>query len=626
MSSDNPVSFTPPVIVSGNAVVKDPIELLNRAESMGLDFWDEHARSLRWTTPWYCTREDDFPRFKWFVGGKTNITLNCYDRHLPDRGDNIALIALTEDGTEQSYSYREALEQVCRISNVLRSAGVAKGDRVVIYMPLIAHGVFAMHACARLGAIHSVVYAGIGAGALRDRILDSNATVLIYADETYRRGKVVPLAEVVKEAVREIEGLTIFGFQRGVTPLEVGYRNLIGEMNQAAGWIEAEEMESSDPLFILYTSGTTGKPKGVVHSHGGYQVSVDWYARNLFELGEDSGAWLSCSDIGWIVGHSYIAYGPFLSGARQIIREGAPDWPDINFIWQIVDRFQVSGIFVSPTLLRMYMRAGSDSTRGTTRRSLRRMASAGEPLNGETLLWATENLLADGPGTSPFAHLLDNFWQTEVASPIIATFPSMIAKPAAAGCPMPTVRLRIVAEDGADVKDGTPGALVVCSPLPYMMTDIWGDAERYDRVWSSALGGYVTGDLAVRDSDGYVSLLGRADDIISCAGHRLGTAEIEASIMGHSCVAECAVIGFPDEIKGEVVRAFIVLKSDVASPEDIDVQVKARVRQDLGAVAQPSTVETVQSLPKTRSGKILRRLLKSRAMGLPDGDLTTLEP
>lgn len=617
--------YPAPTRVTSKAAIQDPIGFMTHAEARGDAIWEEHARTLSWTAPWGRVREDNFPRYKWFVGGKTNITLNCYDRHLEEHGDAVALTALSEDGAEAAYTYREALAEVCRIAHVLRRAGVGMGDRVVIYMPLIAQGVFAMHACARIGAIHSVVYAGIGAGALRDRLIDSGAKALIYADETYRRGQTIRLAETVKDAVHGIEGVTIFGLQRGAAPLAEGHRDLLAEMGQAETWIDAEEMESSDPLFILYTSGTTGKPKGVVHAHGGYQVAVDWFSRNLFELGPDSGAWLSCSDIGWIVGHSYIAYGPFLAGARQLIREGAPDWPDMTALWRIVDRHQVSGMFVSPTLLRMYMRAGHEGVHGASRRSLKRMASAGEPLNSETLRWATETLLADAPGAAPFAHLLDNFWQTEVASPIIATFPAMAAKSAAAGVPAPTVQLRIVSDDGADVEDGQPGALVVTSPLPYMMSDIWGDPERYNRVWSASLGGYVTGDLAMRDSEGYVTLLGRADDIISSAGHRLGTAEIEASIMGHASIAECAVIGFPDEIKGEVVRAYIVLKSGIIAPEGLEAEVKVRVRQDLGAVAQPASVEIVESLPKTRSGKILRRLLKSRAMGLPDGDITTLD-
>lgn len=617
--------YPSPARVASSAAIKDPIEFIKRAGAQGDDFWAAHAHTLSWTAPWDSVRETCQFRSKWFVGAKTNITLNCYDRHLPQHSNSVALTALGEDGSQVTYTYQEALDEVCRIANVLKSAGVKKGDRVVIYMPLIARGVFAMHACARIGAIHSVVYAGIGAGALRDRIVDSGAKVVIYADETYRRGQTVGLAETVQDAVRDIEGLTLFCCQRGSQPIAPGHRDLLAETQQAATWIEAQEMDSGDPLFILYTSGTTGKPKGVVHAHGGYQVAVDWFARHLFELGPDSGKWLSCSDIGWIVGHSYIAYGPFLAGAGQIIREGAPDWPDMGALWHIVERHQVSGMFVSPTLLRMYMRAGSESFKGHSRHSLKLMASAGEPLNSETLRWAMENLLADGPGAPPFAHLLDNFWQTEVASPIIATFPSMAAKPSAAGWAVPTAGIRIVADDGTDAQDGQPGALVVTSSLPYMMSDIWGDPERYDRVWSSSFGGYVTGDLAMRDADGYVTLLGRADDIISSAGHRLGTAEIEASIMGHPSIAECAVIGFPDEIKGEVVRAYIVLKTGIASPEGIEAETKARVRQDLGAVAQPALVDLVESLPKTRSGKILRRLLKSRAMGLPDGDITTLD-
>lgn len=615
----------PPSRISQSAVVAAPGKLLETARSQGAEFWADHARTMRWMNPWQRTLDWDFPRHAWFVGGETNISLNCFDRHLDVHGEAPALTALGEDDAERTFSYREALAQVCRIANMLKAAGVSKGDRVVIYMPLIAEGVFAMHACARIGAIHSVVYAGIGAGALRDRIEGCGAKALLYADGSTRRGQRVSLGDIVAEASSGFDDLMIFGLRRNDAALAKGHRDMREEMAIAPAWVDAEAMASSDPLFILYTSGTTGKPKGVVHGHGGYQVAIDWFSRNLFELEPGRGAWLSCSDIGWIVGHSYIAYGPFLAGAHQIIREGAPDWPAPDILWRIVDAYQVSGMFVSPTLLRMYMRAGPDCLQGSSRRSLRLMASAGEPLNGETLRWATENILADGPGQPPFGHVLDNFWQTEVASPVIATFPAMAAKASAAGLPMPTVNMRILTADGRDAEDGQAGALVMTGPLPHMMQDIWNDHDRYCKTWSSALGGYVTGDLAVRDADGYVSLLGRADDIITSAGHRLGTAEIESAIMGHPGVAECAVIGLPDALKGEVVKAFVVLKKGYADASAIPAAVQAKVRHDLGPIAQPSSVDVIAALPKTRSGKIMRRLLKSRAMGLPDGDLTTLD-
>lgn len=448
----------PPQRIIDTACVTDSLALLAAAHREGSEFWARHARSMEWQRPWERTLDWTFPHHRWFVGGKTNISINCFDRHLRERGPAPALTAISEGGRAETFTYREMLSRICRIANVLKGAGISRGDRVVIYMPLIVDGIAAMHACARIGAIHSVVYAGIGAGALRERILDCKAKALLYATVSIRRGQRRGLTEIVATATEGMDDLLIFGLARdGIAP-DSRHTNLAAAMADASDWVDAEPMDAEDSLFILYTSGTTGKPKGVVHVHGGYQVAVDWFARHLFEIGPGRGAWLSCSDIGWIVGHSYLAYGPFLAGGHQIIREGAPDWPQPDALWRIVDEHGVSGMFVSPTLLRMYMRAGRDCVAGTSRRSLRIIASAGEPLSGEVHRWATQNLLADSSNAQPFGCLLDNFWQTEIASPLIATFPAMTAKASYAGVAMPSVDLRIVRPDGSEASPGKPVA------------------------------------------------------------------------------------------------------------------------------------------------------------------------
>ncbi|MGV0762114.1 acetate--CoA ligase [Tistrella mobilis] len=619
--------FDPPAGVVEAATVKDPKAYVAAANADPLAYWAERAQSLTWTKPWDEVCRFEMPDHQWFIGGRTNISINCLDRHVQaGRGDAKAMTFVSENGEERSFTYAEALAEVCRIANGLKSLGVARGDRVVIYMPLTPEGVFSMHACARIGAVHSMVYAGMGEGALKKRIQDSGAKVVLVSDATWRRGKIVDLKGIVDRALAgddapKLDHVVVLSRTgREVAAGEVDFASLIAHQPD---FIEAEEMEAEDPLFILYTSGTTGAPKGVVHVHGGYMVGCDTLIRTFFGVTQDS-VWWSLSDIGWIVGHSYIAYGPMLVGCHQIIREGTPDYPDAGVTWDVVDRFGVTEMFTAPTAVRMWMRFGSDFVKKYSRRSLKVMACAGEPLNPEAWSWAQREILSDDG--EAFAHCVDNFFQTEVASPMLGTYPAMATRPGRAGIAMPTLLARIVdPETGADVPNGQGGLFVVEKPLPYMLRTVWGDPKRYASYWSERLGGYVTGDLAVRDDEGYIALLGRSDDVINVAGHRIGTADVESSLVGHPAVAEAAVVGLPDELKGEKIKAFVVVRAGETGDQALVAKLVAHVREDLGPIAQPSELVIVDKLPKTRSGKIMRRLLKARELGLPEGDTSTLD-
>ncbi len=616
--------------IADMAVVADVAELLNTAAEDPDKFWAEHAKTLRWENTWNEVSEIELPNHKWFVGGRINACTNALDRHIESgNGHNPALTWIGEDGEERRFTYAESLEKVNAIAAMMLNLGVKKGDRVILYMPLTPEGIFSMLACARIGAVHVMVYAGMGAGALKDRIADCSPAAILYSDRTYRAGQTVALWPMVVDALsgtQDFQNIPVVALQREGGPTPPGFLDWQAQIQSFDGaYVDPVPMDSEDPLFILYTSGTTGKPKGIVHVHGGYTVGIDWFARHFFEIGPDRGPWWSMSDIGWVVGHSYMAYGPFFAGGHQIVREGSPDFPDAGIIWRKVDEYKVSAMFMAPTLLRMYMRAGPEVLEGTKRRSLRLIGFAGETLNPEAMRWTYDHILSDGPGTAVFGHVLDNFWQTEIASPLLATFPAMAARPGSAGLPMPTISARIVSEDGRDVEVGETGALVIERPIPYMMRTIWNDHPRYESVWSRKMGGYVAGDLARSDPDGYMALLGRADDVLNIAGHRIGTAEVESSLIGHDAVAECAAIGLPDEVKGAAIKVFLVLRHGRSPSTSLRAALISHVRDDLGPVATPKDIEFVDSLPKTRSGKILRRLLKSRELGLPDGDLTTLD-
>lgn len=614
--------FSPPERVRANAYIKDYDSVYAYSIRDPEGFWGQIASELEWFSPWDKVREFNIPEHKWFVNGKTNITLNALDRHANSwRRNKVAIIWLSEDGREEVATYGQLRDRVNQFANGLKSKGIKKGDRVIIYMPLVIEGIIAMLACARIGAIHSVVYAGMGAGSLRSRVEDSKAKAVICADIGYRRGKVVRLKDTVDEAIKDVDTVeTVIVFRRQTPQIELNeWEEDFWELLRAHSHrCEPEVMDSEDPLFILYTSGTTGKPKGVVHVHGGFMVGTYYLTKAFFDV-KDADVYWSTSDIGWIVGHSYIVYGPLCAGATVLIREGSPDYPHPGIVWEMVQKYGVSVMFTAPTAIRMFMRFGKEHIEKFDRSTLRVLACAGEPLNPEAWRFAQEVILENN------GHCIDNFWQTEVASPILGTLPCMVNKPGRVGKPMPGVVADVVDENGNSVPAGQGGYLVLRQPLPYMMRTIYGNPERYREVWSRFPGCYQTGDIAVCDEEGYFSVLGRSDDVLNVAGHRIGTADVENALVGHPAVAEAAAIGIPDEIKGEVIKVFVVLRAGKEPSEGLRKSIVQHVRMELGPIATPQEVEFVSKLPKTRSGKIMRRLLKAEELGLEKGDTSTLE-
>ena len=609
----------PPESVKQQAKLQDYEGEYQRSITDNEAFWAEVAHGFHWTKPWDSVLEFDGAHHRWFNGATTNITLNALDRHIEaGRGDHLAYIWLGEDGSEQKVTYRELLAKVSRIANGLKSLGVSKGDRVIVYLPLTLEGVSTMLACARIGAVHSVVYAGFAAPALRARIQDAGAKVVVAGDVGYRRGQIVDLGTIARDAVAPLEDVTLVMWRRQEsTPLAEGEVDF-------ASWLElddscpAESVEAEHPLFILYTSGTTGKPKGVVHVHGGYMVGTAYHGRNFLDIGADD-VFFNMSDIGWIVGHSYICYAPLVLGTTTIFREGAPDTPDPNIIWRIVERYKVSVMFTAPTAVRMWMRVGTSILEGSDLSSLRIMACAGEPLNPEAFRWAQQHIMAD------HGYVMDNWWQTELSAPTLATLAIHGHKPGFVGRPMPGVDVDVVDEEGNSQVANQGGYLVLKRPLPHMMRTIYNDDERYQEAWQSFPGMYMTGDVAVRDEVRRFSVLGRADDVLNVAGHRIGTADVESALVSHPSVAESAVIGIPDPIKGEAIKVFAVVRQGFEANDALAASLKQHVRQELGPIATPSSIEFVDSLPKTRSGKIMRRLLKAQELGQDPGDTSTLE-
>ena len=621
------VVIPPPIELAREAFLRnDAVERMH-ALSDPESFWSEKAAAIEWFKPFDTVTIFDPPRHQWYVGGTLNASVNCIDRHVySDRRNKAAVIWVGEDGEEHTYTYNRLYREVNRFGNALRRLGVGRGDRVILYMPLVPEGIIAMLACARIGAIHSVVYAGMGTVALKSRIEDSGARVIVCSDYTMRRGRKVPLKPTVDEAVRDITGVEhVIVHRRGSHPGDAPVQfdsereHDFYDVQQAREiHCEPEPMESEDPLFILYTSGTTGKPKGVVHATGGYMVGVTYLARAFYQIGERDIYW-STSDIGWIVGHSFIVYGPLSVGATVFCREGVPDYPTPDVTWELCERFGVNVMFTAPTAVRMWMSHGGDVPSKYDLSRLRLIACAGEPLNPEAHLWAQKYLAGQSKG-----FVVDNWWQTEVAAPVLGTLPTFEARPGKVGKPMPGVVADVVDAHGKSLPDGHGGLLVLRRPLPYMLRTVWNDHARYEKYWEQVPGCYSAGDIAVRDRDGYFAVLGRADDVLNVAGHRIGTADVEGSLLRHHAVAESAVIGLPDALKGERIKAFVVLKPGVEHGPGLLSSLKDHVRQDLGPIAQPSEIELRTSLPKTRSGKIVRRYLKAMELGEDPGDLSTL--
>ncbi len=603
--------------------VKDYQALYDEAARDMDGFWDKIARDFTWETPWTQVREGSVPGTRWFTGGRLNITLNCLDRHANgSRANKKALIWASEEGEARTYTFKELLALTSQVANALKSLGVKKGDRVLIYLPLTPEGVVSMLACARLGAVHSVVYAGLGSGALRSRIEDAHARVVITADVGYRRGKETPLKSIVDEAVDGLDFVEKVIVHRRGQPQpqlnperEVDFYELV---NAQSTTCPAEIVEAEDPLFILYTSGSTGAPKGCVYVHGGYMVGTAYHVKLAFDMKEDDVYWCM-SDIGWIVGHSAMVYGPLSNGTTVLIREGSPDYPNPGVVWDVVEKFGVTKVFTAPTSLRMFMKFGPQYPQAHNLDSLRLVICAGEPLNPEALLWARQYI---GRGD---LEIRDNWWQTETAAPTIGTLPCMEIRVGRAGKAFPGYNVKILDHSGKQVAPYQGGMLVIDGPWPQMFRTIWGDDNRYRDYWETLPPYYATGDVASMDEDGYISVIGRYDDVMNVAGHRIGTADVESALVSHPAVAEAGVIGKPDALKGESIKCFVTLKIGQSPSDELKKQLIDHVRHELGPIATPSELDFVASLPKTRSGKILRRVLKARELGVAPGDLTTIE-
>jgi acetyl-CoA synthetase len=624
LSHDGDV-IAPPAALRQAAYLQDLDATRQRSLDDNEGFWANVAQELEWFRPWDKVFEWDYPRFQWFVGGQCNITVNALDRHVNSwRRNKVAFIWIGEDGREETVSYGQLLRRVNRVANGLKSLGVGKGDRVVIYMPLTMEGVTTMLACARIGAVHSVVYAGFSAGALRSRIEDAQAKVVMASDVTYRRGRPVNLKSITDEAVGGLEFVEKVVVHRRQEPQcelrseqEIDFYDLVAEQSVEC---EPEVMDAEDPLYILYTSGTTGRPKGVVHVHGGYMVGTYYHFKSFWDI-RDEDVFYCMSDIGWVVGHSYIVYGPLVAGGTTVFREGAPDHPDPGVVWRIVERHGVSVMFTAPTAVRMFMRFGEEYPNKYNIKSLRYLTCAGEPLNPEAWRWAHQHLV----GSGAWGYVVDNWWQTETGGPCLGTPICLDSRPGKVGKPLPGVVADVVDLEGNSVEPGRGGFLVLKRPFPHFFRTVYGAPERYERDWGQIDGCYLTGDVAIKDADGYFMVVGRADDVMNVAGHRIGTAEVESSLVSHPAVAEAAVIGKPDALRGEAIKAFVTLRVGYDTSPEMVQTLRHHVRGDLGPIAQPSEIDFVEKLPKTRSGKIMRRLLKANELGLDPGDITTLE-
>jgi len=618
----------PPDEFSKRAHVKSLEEyrkLCARADQNPGAFWGEQAKMLDWFEPPKTILEWDLPHAKWFGGGKLNVSYNCLDRHLAKSGNKPALLWEAEDGATLQLTYAELHARVCRFANALLSLGVQPGDCVAIYMPMVPELPIAMLACARIGAVHSVIFGGFSATALVDRIGDAKSKILITADGGFRRGKVVPLKETADAALQRcptIEKCIVLQRTGAGVDWRPGRDLWWHELESgAANDCPALPLDSEHPLYILYTSGTTGKPKGVLQTSAGYLLQCMWTTKLVFDL-RDSDVYWCTADIGWVTGHSYIVYGPLANGASIVMYEGAPDHPRRDRFWEIIDRYKVTIFYTSPTAIRSFMSWGDDWIAPHALSSLRLLGSVGEPINPAAWRWYFE---AIGRNRCP---IVDTWWQTETGSIMLSPLPGATpAKPGSATLPLPGIAARVVNMAGQPVKPGETGFLTIQKPWPSMLRTIFGDDDRFRRdYWSRIPGVYFAGDAAQCDADGYIWVLGRVDDVIKIAGHRLSSMEIESALVSHASVAEAAVVARPDEIKGEAIVCFVTLRSGQSPSRELRAALTEHVAAAIGAIARPADVRFADLLPKTRSGKIMRRLLRELAVkGGISGDTTTLE-
>jgi len=601
-------------------------DIRNKAESNAIMFWAEQARKISWFKEWDQTLDWKPPFAKWFVGGKINASFNTLDIHQNDKSSKTAIFWEGEDGSSRIISYSELFTEVKKFSNVLKSLGVKSGDRVTIYLPMVPELIISMLACARIGAIHIVVFSGFSTISLKNRVEDSQSKIIITADGGYRKGKIINLKEIVDENAAIVDSVEhVIVLERIKNKITINKKDKFWTdlMTNASDVCSPEELDSNHPLYILYTSGTTGKPKGVLHGIGGYLTHIYSTYKWAFDIKDDD-IYFCTADIGWVTGHSYVAYGPLLHGATQVMYEGAPDYPKPSRIWEIIQKYNVSIFYTTPTALRMFMKFGDHIPDSFDLSTLRLLGTVGEPINPEVWKWYFDVI---GKKKCP---IIDTWWQTETGGMMITSLPgleSIVLKPGSATKPIPGVDIAVVDENGNETSSNTKGSLVIRNPWPGMLLGLWKDDKKYtDVYWSKFEGMYYTGDYAIKDSDGYFWLLGRADDILKIAGHRIGTAELESSLVSHNDVIEAAVCGIPDEIKGESIIAFVILKENcINSQEKLLIELRDVVRNEIGAIATPQQFYFVTKLPKTRSGKIMRRLLKSIVCGEKIGDTSTLE-
>jgi acetyl-CoA synthetase len=621
--------FPPPTKFADNALLGDYAEyekLLKESAEDPVGFWEKQAESLDWFKKWDNVLEWNEPHAKWFVGGELNISYNCLDRHLSTpRRNKAAIIWEGETGEVRTITYLQLHTEVSRFANVLKRLGVEKGDRVALYMPLIPALAVAMLACARIGAPHTVIFGGFSADAIRDRVNDGGCKLIITADGGYRRGAEIRLKDVVDEAVPQcpsVENVIVFQRTSSKVSMQPGRDHWWHELTKTVdARNEAEHLDSEHPLFILYTSGTTGKPKGILHTTGGYLTQTAYTTKMIFDLKEEDIYWCT-ADIGWVTGHSYVVYGPLANGATVFMYEGAPNYPDFDRFWDIVERHKVTIFYTAPTAIRAFIKSGEQYPLKHDLSTLRLLGTVGEPINPEAWMWYHQVI---GKGKCP---IVDTWWQTETGCAMISPFPGVTPTvPGTATRPIPGILVDVVTKAGVPVNEGEGGYLVIKHPWPSMLRTIWNDDDRYrEAYWSEIPGFYFAGDGARKDKMGNFWIMGRVDDVINVSGHRLGTAEVESALVSHEAVAEAAVVGRPDDLKGQAISAFVTLEGGRTGSDLLKQELRQHVAKEIGALAKPDDIRFADALPKTRSGKIMRRLLRELASsGTVAGDVTTLE-